>query len=151
MIMESKSNIQILEKVQTASAQTGKMFEEPNKFAQKSETASRKFNRPYYASWLPLSWYHYTISQTVSAISETKFKKPKINKSIYLNNELKRTLTNSNCMSSFQFVPVRCINYLMNRTWIRRIITYFWSLDFMILLSHYYLKRFILKVIRGTI
>ncbi|MBU4340835.1 MAG: hypothetical protein KKD46_07970 [Euryarchaeota archaeon] len=70
----SKSNIQILEKVQTASAQTGKIFEEPNKFAQKSETASRKFNLLYYASWLPLSWYQYPISQTVSAKSELRFK-----------------------------------------------------------------------------
>ncbi|CAG0964333.1 hypothetical protein METP3_01042 [Methanosarcinales archaeon] len=70
----SKSNIQTLEKVQTASAQTGKIFEEPM-----------------------------------------------INKNIYVNNELKRTRTNSNCMSSFQFVPVRCLNYLWNRTRMTRI------------------------------
>ena len=75
----SKSNIQTLEKVQTASAQTGKIFEEPM-----------------------------------------------INKNIYVNNELKRTRTNSNWLSSFQFVPVRCLNYLWNRTrmtWIGRIFT----------------------------
>jgi len=38
-----------------------------------------------------------------------------INQSIYVNNELKRTRTNSNCMSSFQFVPVHCLDYLWNR------------------------------------
>ncbi|MBU4140176.1 MAG: hypothetical protein KJ729_09650 [Euryarchaeota archaeon] len=47
-----------------------------SKFPQKSETASRKFYLAYYASWLPLSWYHYTISQTVSAKSELRFKEP---------------------------------------------------------------------------
>ncbi len=65
-------------------------------------------------------------SQTVSAKSETKFKELKINESRYVNNELKRTRTNSNCVSSFQFVPVRCLNYLRNRTrmtQIRRIFT----------------------------
>jgi len=65
-------------------------------------------------------------SQTVSAKSETKFRETKINESRYVNNELKRTRTNSNCMSSFQFVPFRCLNYLTNRTrmtQIRRIFT----------------------------
>ena len=52
------------------------------------------------------------IRQTVSG--KSKFVS-KINQSIYVNNELKRTRTNSNCMSSFQFVPVRCIDYLWNR------------------------------------
>jgi len=47
-------------------------------------------------------------------------KKPKINKSICINNELKRKRTNSNCVSSFQFLPVCCLNYLINRTRIRR-------------------------------
>jgi len=74
IIMESKSNIQTFEKVQTASAQTRKIFGEPNKFAQKSETESRKFNLLYYASWLPLSWYHHAISPTASAKSELRFK-----------------------------------------------------------------------------
>ena len=55
-------------------------------------------------------------SQIVSAKSEAKSKEPKINESIYVNTELKRTQTNSNCMSSFQFVKVRCLNYLWNRT-----------------------------------
>ncbi|TRZ88874.1 MAG: hypothetical protein D4R88_06790 [Methanosarcinales archaeon] len=55
------------------------------------------------------------IVQTASAQSEATFQEPKINQSIYVNNELKRTRTNSNCMSSFQFVPVRCLNYLWNR------------------------------------
>ncbi len=66
------------------------------------------------------------ILQTVSGKSEATFKELKINESIYVNNELKRTRTNSNCMSSFQFVPVRCLNYLWNRirmTRIRRIFT----------------------------
>ncbi len=65
-------------------------------------------------------------SQTLSAKSETKSKELKINNDKYVNNELKRTRTNSNCMSSFQFVPVRCLNYTKNRTrmtWIRRIFT----------------------------
>lgn len=60
-------------------------------------------------------------SQIVSAKSEAKSKEPMINKNIYVNNELKRTRTNSNCMSSFQFVPVRCLNYLWNRTRMTRI------------------------------
>ena len=64
--------------------------------------------------------------QTASAKSDTKFNEPKINESIYVNNELKRTRTNSNWLSSFQFVPVRCLNYLWNRTrmtWIGLIFT----------------------------
>lgn len=104
----SESDHRTLEKMQTASAQAIKIFEEPNKFARISETAFRKFNLPCYASWLPLTLYHYVISQTVSAESEATFKELKINESIYVNTELKRTRTNSNCMSSFQFVPVRC-------------------------------------------
>lgn len=52
------------------------------------------------------------IRQTLSG--KSKFVS-KINQSIYVNNELKRTRTNSNCMSSFQFVAVRCLNYLWNR------------------------------------
>ncbi len=48
-------------------------------------------------------------------------KKSKINKSKYVNNELKRKRTNSNCMSSFQFVSVRCLNYSINRTRMTRI------------------------------
>jgi hypothetical protein len=58
------------------------------------------------------------LSPMVREIGWTK--KPKINKSIYVNNELKRKRTNSNCVSSFHFVPVRCLNYLINRTRIRR-------------------------------
>ena len=61
-------------------------------------------------------------SQIVSAKSEAKYsKEPMINKNIYVNNELKRTRTNSNCMSSFQFVPVSCLSYLWNRTRMTRI------------------------------
>jgi hypothetical protein len=60
-------------------------------------------------------------SQTASVKSETKFRKTKISGRRYVNNELKRTRTNSNCMSSFQFVPVRCLNYLTNRTRMTRI------------------------------
>ncbi len=91
---------------------------------QKSETVPRKFNRPFCISWILLALYHYAISQIVSAESEAIFKELKINYSIYVNNELKRTRTN---LSSFQFVPpVRCLNYLRNRTrmtWITRIFT----------------------------
>jgi len=54
------------------------------------------------------------LSPMVREIGWTK--KQKINKSIYVNNELKRKRMNSNCVSSFQFVPVRCLNYLINRT-----------------------------------
>jgi hypothetical protein len=46
---------------------------ESKKIVKKSTTASRKFNPLHYASWLPLSWYHYVISQTVSAKSEKNF------------------------------------------------------------------------------
>ena len=42
IIMESMSNIQTLEKVQTASAQTREIFGEPNKLAQKSEKEPQK-------------------------------------------------------------------------------------------------------------
>jgi len=37
-----------------------------------------------------------------------------MNPELEINNELKRTRTNSYCMSSFQFVPVRCLNYQWN-------------------------------------
>jgi hypothetical protein len=60
-------------------------------------------------------------SQTVSAKYETKSKELKINNDKYVSTELKRTRTNSNCMSSFQFVPVRCLNYTKNRTRMTRI------------------------------
>ncbi len=77
-----------LEKMQTASAQTIKIFEEPIKFTRISETASRKFKLPYYASWLPLTLYHYSISQMVSAESEATFKELKMN---YLRNRTRMT------------------------------------------------------------